>query len=45
MKLCHRDMLVLACWSSLLRWAIFFIPKGKAMVPTKLASGKKQDIS
>ena len=41
MKLCHRHVLALVLWSSLLRWTIFFIPKGKVMVPTKLSSGEK----
>ena len=45
MELCHGNVLALALWSSLLRWAIFFILKSKLTVPAQLASGEKQDIS
>jgi hypothetical protein len=45
MKLCHRDVFALMLWSFLLRWAIFSILISELTMPSKLASGKKQDIS
>jgi hypothetical protein len=45
MELCHGDVLALMLWSSLLRWAIFSILISELTMPTKLASGEKQDIS
>jgi hypothetical protein len=45
MKLCHGDVLAPVLWSSILRWTIFSILIGKVIMPTKLASGKKQDIA
>jgi hypothetical protein len=44
MELCHRDVLALIFWSSLLRWTIFFILIGKVIMPTKLASRKQENI-
>jgi len=45
MKLCHGDVLALVLWSSIIRWAIFSILIGKVIMPTKLASRKKQNIA
>jgi len=45
MKLCHRDILALVLWSSIIRWSIFSILIGKVIMPTKLASRKKQNIA